>query len=60
MEHTRKDVQDKRVLNLAADISYADEKSIPRLLLQIQGSILSLTLNDNFFCFAVRLTNKSL
>lgn len=37
MEQTQKDAQDKRVLNLAADISYADEKSISRLLLQIQG-----------------------
>ncbi|KAI0221899.1 hypothetical protein LSAT2_026830 [Lamellibrachia satsuma] len=36
MEQTQKDAQDKRVLNLAADISYADEKSISRLLLQIQ------------------------
>jgi len=38
MEETQKDGQDRRVLNLAADISYADEKSIPRLLLQIQGA----------------------
>ncbi|KAK2176926.1 hypothetical protein NP493_630g00039 [Ridgeia piscesae] len=46
MEETQKDGQDRRVLNLAADISYADEKSIPRLLLQIQEILDSFNLGS--------------